>query len=235
MEQYLFELMNSSVDLHFQEIVMRIGFSLLMGLVIYISYKYTHTKTVYSEKFNITLVTLVVLTAMLITVIENNIALSLAMLGALSTIRFRTSIRDSRDSIYIFWAVILGVMAGVGEFMIAVVGSTAVFLMLLIFGRVKSDDRILIIIKGSRFLEQEIRRTIFDYFPKAPILKVQNSTADSIELIYEVNRRLLDQAEAIETRRSLEEERANRTLLDILYGLGEIDYANIIAQSDEIT
>lgn len=235
MDKYFYELINNSGDLHFQDIVMRIGFSVLMGLVIYISYKYTHTETVYSEKFNITLVTLTVLTTMVMTVIGNNIALSLGMVGALSIIRFRTSIKDSRDTIYIFWTIIIGITAGVGDFMVATIGSTAVFLMLFLFGQVKSEDRILIIIKGSRLLEQDIRRAIFDYFPKAPMLKVKNSSHESIEMIYEVNKRMLDQAEKIEADKSLAEQRPNQTLLDILYALEDIDYANIVVQSDEIT
>lgn len=235
MDKYFYELINNSGDLHFQDIVMRIGFSMLMGLVIYISYKFTHTETVYSEKFNITLVTLTVLTTMVMTVIGNNIALSLGMVGALSIIRFRTSIKDSRDTIYIFWTIIIGITAGVGDFMVASIGSTAVFLMLFLFGQVKSEDRILIIIKGSRLLEQDIRRAIFDYFPKAPMLKVKNSSHESIEMIYEVNKRMLDKAEKIEADKSLAEQRPNQTLLDILYALEEIEYANIVVQSDEIT
>ncbi|MGO4961476.1 DUF4956 domain-containing protein [Jeotgalibaca porci] len=235
MDKYFYDLINNGGDLHIQDIMMRIGFSVLMGLIIYISYKYTHTGTVYSEKFNITLVTLTVLTTTVMTVIGNNIALSLGMVGALSIIRFRTSIKDSRDTIYIFWTIIIGITAGVGDYMVATIGSVAVFLVLLFFGRVKSEDRILIIIKGSRLLEQDIRRAIFDYFPKAPMLKVKNSTHDRIEMIYEVNQRMLDKAEKIEAERSVKEQRPNQTLLDILYGLEEIDYANIVVQSDEIT
>lgn len=195
MDKYFYEVMTSAGDLHIEDVILRILFSVLMGLMIYISYRFTHTGTVYSEKFNITLVTLTVLTTMVMTVIGNNVALSLGMVGALSIIRFRTSIKDSRDTAYIFWAIIIGITAGVGDYMVATIGSIAVFLVLLIFGRVKREDRILIIIKGSRHLEEDIRRVIYDYFPKAPLLKVKNSTADRIELIYEVNQRVLEKAE----------------------------------------
>ena len=41
-------------------------------------------------------------------VIGNNIALSLGMVGALSIVRFRTAIKDPRDTTYIFWAIITG-------------------------------------------------------------------------------------------------------------------------------
>ncbi len=45
--------------------------------------------------------TLTVLTATVMTVIGNNVALSLGMVGALSVVRFRTAVKDSRDTTYI--------------------------------------------------------------------------------------------------------------------------------------
>ena len=41
--------------------------------------------------------------AVIITVIGNNIALSIGLVGSLSIIRFRTVIKDSRDLIYLLW------------------------------------------------------------------------------------------------------------------------------------
>lgn len=235
MDKYFYDLINSSGNLHVEDIIMRIAFSVVMGMVIYISYKFTHTGTVYSHKFNITLVTLTVLTTTVMTVIGNNIALSLGMVGALSIIRFRTSIKDSRDTVYIFWTIIVGICSGVGDYLVASVGSSAVFLVLLFFGRVKNNNRILIIVKGSRLLEQDISKAIFDYFPTAPLLKVKNSTHEKVEMIYEISKKMLDMAQKNETKKSLDEQRVNRTILDILYALGDIEYANIVVQSDEIT
>lgn len=235
MDRYFYDLINDTGNLSFEEILMRIAFSVAMGIVIFISYRFTHTGTVYSHKFNITLITLTVLTTVVMTIIGHNIALSLGMVGALSIIRFRTSIKDSRDTIYIFWTIVVGISAGVGNYMVGSMGSAAVFLLLLIFGRVKSENRILIIIKGSRMLEQNISNTINNYFPSEPTLKVKNSTTEKVELIYETNRKMLDTAQKNEEKRAAEEVRESRTILDILYALGEIEYANIVVQSDEIT
>ena len=66
------------------------------------------------------------------TVIGNNIALSLGMVGALSIVRFRTAIKDSRDTTYIFWTIIVGICCGVGDYVVACVGSGVVFLVLLV-------------------------------------------------------------------------------------------------------
>ncbi len=62
---------------------------------------------------------LAVLTGTVMIVIGNNIALSLGMVGALSIVRFRTAIKDSRDTMYLFWAIIVGICCGVGSFFVA--------------------------------------------------------------------------------------------------------------------
>ncbi len=235
MNKQIYDLIINGGNLHIEEIVMRIVFSLILSVIIYISYRFTHSGTVYSHKFNITLVTLTILTTTVMIVIGNNIALSLGMVGALSIIRFRTSIKDSRDTIYIFWTIIVGICSGVGDYTTASVGSIAVFIMLLIFGRVKSNNRILIIIKASRAIEKDISKVIFNYFPNAPTLKVKNSTNEKVEVIYEVTKVMLDSAQKIEKNKSLQEKRSERTILDILYALEDIEYANIVVQNDEIT
>lgn len=235
MNKYLYDVINSSGNLSVEDIALRIGFSVVMGMIIFLSYRLTHKGTIYSHKFNITLVTLTILTTTVMTVIGNNVALSLGMVGALSIIRFRTSIKDSRDTIYIFWTIIVGICSGVGDYAVASIGSGAVFLVLLAFGCVINNNRILLIVKGSRFLEQDIRKAIFEYFPKAPTLKVQNSTSEKIELIYEINKKILDNAQKRESQAAIAAERPSRTILEILYGLGDVDYVNIVVQSDEIT
>ena len=235
MNKYLYDLINDTGNLHIEDIIIRIGFSIIMGILIFVSYKLTHTGSIYSHKFNITLLTLTILTTTVMTVIGNNIALSLGMVGALSIIRFRTSVKDSRDTIYIFWTIIVGICSGVGDYVVASIGSGAIFLVLLLFGRVKNDNRILLIVKASRLLEQEIRKSIFGYFPKAPTLKVTNSTAESIELIYEINKKTLDKAINREAQAAIAQTRTSRSILEILYDLGDVEYVNIVVQSDEIT
>ena len=73
-------------------------------------------------------------------VIGNNIALSLGMVGALSIVRFRTAIKDVRDTAYIFWCIAVGICCGVSEYFLVGVGSLVIFLVLLLLGAVHSDD-----------------------------------------------------------------------------------------------
>ena len=234
MNKYLYDIIANSGALSTDMIIMRVVVSIFFGLIIFWSYKVTHTGSIYSKKFNITLVTLTILTTMVMTVIGNNIALSLGMVGALSIIRFRTSIKDSRDTIYIFWTIIIGICCGVGDFIVAAAGSAAVFVVLLLFGRVKNEQRMLLIVRADRRQSDNIRKLVFKYFQHPPVVKVQNSTNDSIELIYETNRKELDLAEKAEKELAAKKGVMNKSLIDMIYDLGGIDYVNLVEQSDEI-
>ena len=118
--------------------------------VYFISYVISHKGTIYSKKFGVTLIVLTVMTGTVMTVIGNNIALSLGMVGALSIVRFRTAIKDSRDTVYIFWTIIVGICCGVGDYLVAAVGSSAIFLIFLIMGAIRSDNRMLLSIRAKR-------------------------------------------------------------------------------------
>lgn len=235
MNKYLYEIISNQGVLSARDIALRIAMAAVFAIVVFISYRMTHTGSVYSSKFNITLVTLTLLTTMVMTVIGNNVALSLGMVGALSIVRFRTSIKDSRDTVYIFWTIIIGICCGVGDFIVAGIGSAGVFVVLLLLGRVKSEYRTLLIIRADRLRSDEIRRTVYGYFTKEPVVKAENSTADKIELIYEVDRRAMDASRKREEQLAIEQEREQQSLADKLYDLGGIDYVNIVAQSDEIS
>ena len=231
MKKYLYEIISNSGNLSTEDIVIRIVVAATLGGAIFLSYWITHSGSIYSRKFNITLLTLTILTATVMTVIGNNIALSLGMVGALSIIRFRTSIKDSRDTIYIFWTIIVGICCGVGDYVVAGVGSSVVFLVLLLFGRVRSENRMLLIIRAQRDREEEIRKILFSYFKKPPVIKAQNTTETTVEFIYEVNHKMLA---AAQRNQAVAADGSKPSLNDQLYALGGVHYVNLVVQSDEI-
>jgi len=60
---------------------------------------------------------------MVIMIIGNNLARAFALVGALSIIRFRTVIKDTKDTAYIFWSLAGGMACGTGSYFIAIIGS----------------------------------------------------------------------------------------------------------------
>lgn len=225
MKEQIYQLFEtSSGGVSPEDIALRVLVAAVLGLVIFASYWLSHAGTIYSQKFNINLITLTVLTGTVMTVIGNNIALSLGMVGALSIVRFRTAIKDARDTTYIFWAIICGICCGVGQFMAAGIGSAAVFVILLILGRVRNDARTLLVVRAARSQELAIEGLIFEYFRGRAVQRVKNTTEGSVEMMYELTRGMLNKGQ----------KDSERPITDELYALGGVEYVNIVAQSDEI-
>lgn len=224
MRDMLLQLTEQTGSLSMQDVFINILMASVFAVAIYISYWYTHVGTAYSKKFNVSLITLTILTATVMTVIGNNIALSLGMVGALSIIRFRTAIKDSRDTTYIFWSIIVGISCGAGDYIVAAIGSGAVFVVLLLLGRIKNDNRMLLIIKANRNKEVPIEGLVFKYFDNKAVLRVKNSTPEDIEWIYELSRKVYQTGASKEL-----------SIQQALYKIDQVQYVNLITQSDEIS
>ena len=229
MKQLLLELFEESGSLDPQAILLRLVMAVVIGAFIFLSYRLSHEGSIYSRKFNVSLVAMTVITTTVMVVIGNNIALSLGMVGALSIVRFRTAIKDSRDTIYIFWTIVVGICCGAGDFWVAGVGSAFTFLVLLIFGRVKNDDRLLLIIRSARVNEEKIEALVFQYYSRKANLRVKNTTETTVEFIYELSRRTADRAA------KASKGGARKSITDALYEIGSIEYCNIVTQNDEIS
>lgn len=223
MKNTLYNLFSVGSSIGVWQLLLHLSMASCMGLAIFFSYWITHAGSIYSKKFNVSLIMLTILTATVVTVIGNNIALSLGMVGALSIVRYRTAVKDSRDTAYIFWSVVAGICCGVGDFTIAAFGTSFVFLLLLLLGRVKNDNRLLLVVRAPRSLERAIESIVFARFDRRASLRVKNTSGDSIEMIYEISRKLYEHSQLSAVG-----------AVDQIYALGKIDYVNIVAQNDDI-
>ncbi|HIV21231.1 MAG TPA: DUF4956 domain-containing protein [Candidatus Scatomorpha stercorigallinarum] len=229
MREYLHQILETSGgDLSAGTIALRLGVAAVIAAFIFLSYRLSHSGSVYSAKFNVTLAALTVITTTVMIVIGNNIALSLGMVGALSIVRFRTAIKDSRDTAYIFWAIVVGICCGAGDYITAGAGSCVVFLVLLLFGRIRTDNRVLLILRAARINEAKVEALIFQYYDRKAILRAKNTTEGSVEFIYELNGRYLE-------RPVSEKAASGKSITDAVYELGGVEYFNIVTQNDDIS
>ena len=100
-------------------LVLTLAMSLLLGLGIFLVYRKCFIGVVYDHSFNISLVVMTILTAVIIVTISSNIMLSLGMVGALSIVRYRTAVKSPLDLMFLFWAITTGIAAGAGYYYIA--------------------------------------------------------------------------------------------------------------------
>jgi len=229
MKQAIYDLVlaqNGAGSLSLQALLLNHAAALVLGLLIFVIYRLTHSGPVYSARFNVTLVMLTLITTTIMSVIGSNLALSLGMVGALSIVRFRTAIKDPRDAACIFWTIAVGICCGVSDYLIAGIGSIFVFLFLIVFGFAKNPRRMLVIVHGSAEADAAIGQQINAYFAGKARLRVHNRVLaeDSSESIYETTEK---QVAIGEKRYGL--------LADYLQKIPGIRSVSLVRQDDEMT
>jgi hypothetical protein len=109
--------------LEWDDIVLRLTFAAAFGLAAAAAYFLTQRKKrAEAASFVATMVLLAVLLGMVSMVIGTNIARAFALVGALSIVRFRTVVEDTRDTAFVIFAVVVGMAAGAGAYLVAAVG-----------------------------------------------------------------------------------------------------------------
>ncbi len=212
-------------ELSVQQIMLNMAVALVLGLVIYLSYRFSHSGAVYSARFNVSLLMMTLVTTMIMNVIGNNIALSLGMVGALSIVRFRTAIKDARDTTYIFWGIAVGICCGVSYYALAFIGTGFIFIVLLIMGSVKSNNRYLLIIHADREENaKEIENLILLQYEGKAMLRVANRAKEQQEYIYELTEKVLK-----ESRKKDEDP------VDLLRRIEGVYGVNLVCQNEEMS
>ena len=139
-----------------------------LGVFIFLVYKKTFTGVMYSSSFGVTLIALTMITTLVILAVTSNVVLSLGMVGALSIVRFRTAIKEPLDIAFLFWSIAAGIVLAAGLIPLAVFGSAAIGIILLVFvNRKSSCDPYIVVLQcdgqeseeaAFGFLERQVRR-----------------------------------------------------------------------------
>ncbi|MDR2524846.1 MAG: DUF4956 domain-containing protein [Oscillospiraceae bacterium] len=95
-------------------VVLALIASFLISMLVLLIYRLTFRGVIFSKAFALSLPLLAMITAMVIATISSNLMLSLGMVGALSIVRFRTAVKDPVDTVFMFWAIGVGIVCGAG-------------------------------------------------------------------------------------------------------------------------
>lgn len=149
-------------------IVTTLVLSFVLASMIALFYKKTHKGLSYSQSFVFTLILLTVVVSMVMMVIGNSLARAFALLGAFSIIRFRTPVKDTKDTAFIFFALAMGMAVGTDNYNIAIIATGVILGMIWLldyfdFGSIRKHEYLLSFIIGEG---QEIRDSYDHIFKK---------------------------------------------------------------------
>lgn len=178
---------NFTSDISISKMLISLTVAFLIGFFIYTLYKRIFSGVLYSKSFNVSLIGMTMVTAMVIIAINSNLVLSLGMVGALSIVRFRTPIKDPTDLIFLFWAAAAGIVCGAGFYTLAVIGSVIVGLVLFFFVKGGSVETpyLLVVNCDSDVSEKSVHNQVSKLVKRYNV-KQKTVTPNNIEVTLEV-------------------------------------------------
>jgi len=175
--------------------VVALCFSIILATIISLIagwvYKFTHRGMIYERSFMITLLMMGPIIALIITVIGNNIALSIGLVGSLSIIRFRTVIKDSRDLIYLLWGIAIGLGSGTNNWFAIVAASAILAIILLIvhifrYGYYTEKNFVLVIGGTNKDIELNIKKILIKNQFNFSIRSMDKTSDNNWQVVFEI-------------------------------------------------
>jgi uncharacterized membrane protein YhiD involved in acid resistance len=166
--------------------------ALVCGIIIALVYRFIYKGPSYSVTYVNSLVLLTLITSIVILVIGNNLARAFGLVGAMSIIRFRTAVRDVQDIVFIFFALSIGMAAGVGLHVIALAGTIIISLITIVlvtfnFGAPPRQEYLIqMAYTASDYADERIRGILKRYCRKYKLVNMKNTGEQQMEAFYQV-------------------------------------------------
>jgi uncharacterized membrane protein YhiD involved in acid resistance len=174
-------------------VLVAILLSFILSLVIANIYNQTYRGTNYSQSYIQTLVIMSVVTAVIMIIIGSNIARAFSLVGALSIIRFRSPIKDTRDLAFIFLTMAIGMACGTKFYDVAIVMTFCMagiifFLSTFNIGaRPPSEIILKLLVDKDMEFDKAFNDVFLEHLHDSVLLSVDSTTTDMLELIYSIS------------------------------------------------
>lgn len=108
-----------------------------MALMLPVTWVYMSARPIpgHNQQIAQTLIILPIVVGGIVLIIQNSLALAFSLAGVMAAVRFRTTLRDTRDVVYIFLSIVVGFAAGVQALAVGAIISIFFNLVLLITWR----------------------------------------------------------------------------------------------------
>jgi uncharacterized membrane protein YhiD involved in acid resistance len=131
----IFALEDMSAEFSVIEVVLVLALSFALSAFIGWIYKITHRGTSYTQSFVFSLVLNGMVVAVVMMIVGSNIARAFSLVGALSIIRFRNAVKETRDVGFIFFTMAVGMAIGTRFYLLGVITAIVISLVILLMTR----------------------------------------------------------------------------------------------------
>jgi hypothetical protein len=112
MEQFEQLITANSAGIDLQSLLLSLMVAFLLGQLLAWTYSMTHTGLSYSSSFAQSISLISVSATMVMFVVGNSLVTAFGLLGALAIVRFRNNLKDTRDTVFVFFSLIIGMAIG---------------------------------------------------------------------------------------------------------------------------
>lgn len=177
--------------------------SFLLSLVIARVYQVTYKGVSYTQSYVHTLIMMSMIVAIIMLIIGSNIARAFALVGALSIVRFRNAVKDTRDVGYIFFAMAIGMACGTRFYLLAVIATLIIsfilwgMFILNLFAKDIREQILKIRLPGDMRYDRLFDSVFARYLNRFSLIAVETVQAGTLtELIYGVELKKQTDAQA---------------------------------------
>jgi len=131
-----------------REFMIAVVLSVVLSMIMAVVYRRTHSGLSYSRTFSTTMILMSLTITFIMLIIGSNLARAFSLVGALSIVRYRNALKESRDTAFIFITMAVGMACGTKLFGYAIIFTLFSSLVILLlektqFGTSNRDERLL--------------------------------------------------------------------------------------------
>ena len=131
----IFNIQDMTAEFTVIDVVLVLALSFVLSAFIGWIYQITHRGTSYTQSFVFTLVLNGMVVAVVMMIVGSNIARAFSLVGALSIIRFRNAVKESRDVGFIFFTMVIGMAIGTQFYLLAGIAAVVISLVVVLMTR----------------------------------------------------------------------------------------------------
>jgi len=173
-------------------VAFNLALAFALAAVTALTYKRVHKGVSYSQSFVVSIVLVSMVVALAMMVIGNDITRAFALLGTFTIIRYRTAVKDPKDTAFIFISLVVGLAVGSTNYSIAIVGTlmlnaASLLLHFMNFGAAVKREKVLYLSVNTKLIDSEkLEDAIKSSFTKTTLLDV-NFVREGSKLVYSYN------------------------------------------------
>lgn len=221
------DLLDLSSTIPPSQIAVGLGLSLVLSLVIAATYRFTHRGVSYSQTYAHTLIIMCMVVTVIMMIVGSSIARAFSLVGAMSIIRFRNAVKETKDIGFIFLVMAIGMACGTRFYLLAAIAAFVLCVVILVlsranmFGKAQSSRILCVRLPADRDHEGALKPVFSRYLEDSNLISMESVGGGALqELVYSVVlKRSTEPRRLIETLRNVNENQK----VSLVLGQQEVD------------